>query len=282
MSAQPKILTIVIACDDLAKTYTTLRSVQEMRYRNHEIICLVPNSSTKILHILKRDFNWVTFVCDKSRPFSDLIKVMVEHARYSFIEAILFIQSGTTLEKDFINRMVIQYNNNQNADLFYPAIIRPDNKGTIYGGQSIGQWPHQIKAISDDNEFTIDPEKLKFLGPVCLMRTRVCYKHGVNGNDDELALFYWIEKMVLAGVSSLVTMNISVFYDGVLYSDLSETLIVPRSWYNDLERYISTYGTWYDKVVFWIRYRWRREGSIVARIIDSWWQGQAVYKTPED
>lgn len=282
MSVQPKILTIVIACDDIARTYTTLRSVQQMRYRNHEIICLVPNSSVNILRNLKTDFNWVTLICDKNRPFSDLIKVVVEHARYSFIEAILFVQAGSTLENDFVNQIVRHFNRYQNIDLFFPTIVRPDEKGTVYGGVSVGPWPHQMRSVTDQSNLLIDPERLHFLGPVCFARTKACFKNIITNADDELALFYWVERMMSAGVKSYVTLDLSVFFDGVIYSDLSDAMIVPKSWYGDLERYISTYGTWYDKVVFWTRYRWRREGSFIARFIDGWWQSQTVYKTPED
>lgn len=282
MSSQPKILTIIIACDDIARTYTTIRSAQQMRYRNHEIICLVPNSSTNILQSLKKDFNWLTIICDKNRPFSDLMKIIVEHARYSFIEAIFFIQTGASLERDLLNRLVLQFNQHQHTDLFFPTIVRPDEKGVVYGGIKVGPWPHQIKSVTDQAETAIDAEKLHFLGPACLARTSACFKHTISNNDDELALFYWVEKMVAGGVKSLATLDMSIFFDGVIYSDLSDTMIVPKSWYYDLERYISTYGTWYDKLVFWLRYRWRREGSLVARIIDGWWQSQTVYKTPEE
>src|SRR3989344_6020456 len=164
MSSQPKILTIVIACDDIARTYTTIRSTQQMRYRNHEIICLVPNSSVKILQSLKKDFNWLTIICDRNRPFRDLIKVIVEHARYSFIEPIFFIQACASLERDLLNRLVLQFNQNQHSDLFFPAIIRPDEKGIVYGGVKVGPWPHQIKTVTDRTELIVDVEKLHFLG----------------------------------------------------------------------------------------------------------------------
>ena len=51
-------------------------------------------------------------------------------------------------------------------------------------------------------------------------------------------------------------------------------------WYSDVERYIGTNGKWYDKVGFWLKFRWRREGSIFSRLIEQWLTETHAYKLP--
>ncbi|GEM_PF-5718950 len=282
MLIQPKILTVVIASDDLARTYTTIRSLQQMRYRNHEIVCVIAAGKETIRRHVQRDFNWLPIIYTPYASLSTLLQEAVERGRYSYVDGICFVQAGTTVDGEFLAKMVEPFKRHTTYAMFMPAVVRPEGKSIAYGAESKGLLPHQLRTVTELPDGVENLEDSHFLGPVCLLRAKTCYRYTFSEINDDLALLYWTETLIGDGVHTLTLGGVTVFYDGVLYSDLNDALIVPAGWYRDLERYIDTNGTWYDKADFWLRFRWRREGSLVARLIETWWQGGTVYRTPEE
>ncbi|MFA6082425.1 MAG: hypothetical protein WC773_03370 [Patescibacteria group bacterium] len=278
MLVQPKILTVIIASPDSAKTYTTIRSVQQMRYRNHEIVCTVPYERDLLRHNLLRDFNWLPLITAPRASLSTLLSIAVERGRYSNVDAVCFIQSGCTPEREFLAEMAVPLRTHTNIDLFMPSMVRPDDKGIVFGATRFGKWPHQMKSVIEIPEDELNIANSHFLGHSVLVRLSTCLKNQFSDINDDLTLLYWTEKIINNKHQTMAISSIKIFFDGVIFPDLSSALVVPKGWYKDMERYIQIYGSWYDKVGFVLRYRWRREGSLFSRLVDSWWQNQAAYK----
>ena len=279
MQIQPKLLTVIIANEDLAKCYTTIRSVQQTRYRNHEIVAVVPSYLQPICKRLRQDFNWLPIITDPVASLSTLMQIAIERAQYSHVDAICFVQAGTHLETAFLSQFTMYLRNHPKIGLFMPAVMRPEGR-VVFGADQKGQWPHHLQAIPTPPADNADIMGTHLLGPVCLIRLESCSKQAFSELNDDLALLYWTEKMIAHGLKTLSATTLTVFYDGTLYSDLTESVVVPSRWYSDVERYISTYGKWYDKVGFFIRYRWRREGGVFSKLIDYWLTDNHAYKLP--
>ncbi len=262
MSVQPKLLTVVIANNDSSATYTTLRSISTSRYRNHEIVCVVPYMYKKLRQQIAQDFAWVPQISSPYASVSSLLEMASARARIIFCDAILFIESGATFATNTIHDLVLEYNRVPSYDLILPSIIRRDGGGIVHGGAQMGKWPHQLKSITDYN---LSMDQPHFVGGVVLVRRAPSTNYRFVDSADDLALLYWTEGLLANGCSSHVALDVSVAYDRSLYCDFNDMMTVPGSWYADAKRYIAKRGTWYDKLEFVVRFGWRTENGVIGR-----------------
>lgn len=264
MPVQPKLLTVIIASADLAATYTTLHAVQATRYRNLEIVCVLSGHYKTLKAHMTRDFGWVPLITAPYASVSSLLEQCTARAHVSYCDAILYIQAGATLEPNRIHELVEEYNRLPKADLLMPTIVRRDGSGAVYGAKQAGKWPHQLQSVVNQEELK-QQKSSHFVGGACMARIKTCLKYPFGDSADDLALLYWTEQVLENGATSYVSTRVSVVFEGILYSDFSDMMMVPSAWYRDAERYIAARGTWYDKLAFAARFRWRTQTSIIGR-----------------
>ncbi len=279
MIVQPKLLTVFIASQDFAKNYATIRSLQQMHYRNHEIVCVVPAHHRQTAAQLRRDFNWMPIITKIGASVSTLLKDVIERGQYSHVDAFVFVESGTTAAQDFLHKLIEQIHLHPSANIIIPTITRPEGK-VIFGGKQYGKWPYQVSSVVLEEK--LDEIKTPyFLGGACLIQAKTVYKNPITESSDDLALLYWTSAMIQSDVRSHVALDLTANFDGVLYSDFLEGIGAPSSWFSDMRRYLNANGKWYDKLSFWAQCRWRHEGTIVSKMLHTFLQQNVAHKLPQ-
>jgi hypothetical protein len=281
MLVQPKILTVIVANDDIVKSYATIRSAQEMRYRNHEIVCIVPSRLKRLYAQIKRDFNWLPIISIPYASLSTLLGEAVARGRYAHVDGFCFVQSGTRLESETLTKLAEQLRLRPTFDLFMPVIDRGDGR-TVYGALPYGRWPHQLRPITTLTEETEVLPDSYFLGPICLVKASVCYNHPFSEMRDDLTLLYWNERLQQNEVKTAVITDIRILFDGTLYSDVTDSLVIPKGWFEDIKRYVETKGNAYDRLLFWLQYSWRSEGSLVSRLFMITWSHSRLIHSEQE
>lgn len=254
MPTQPKLLTVILASNDLARTYSTLHSVQALRYRNHEIICLVPPHLVALRNALRRDFNWMPVLTAPYASMSTLLTLAVEYGQQAFVDGFFFVQAGTSADPELLHIFSGHMAMHPAVQLFLPTVLRADGRSAVYGGVSHGRYPYQLQArFVDTKDENPTLENLLFVGGAYLMRARACYRLTTPYSADHLALLFWAVTASENNIKSCAFPDMTVLFDGPLFSDFLDGGAIPDEWYREMSRYIATMGSWYDVQVF----RWR-------------------------
>ncbi len=263
MHVQPKFLTMIVAHGDLAQVYTTIHSVLASRYRNHEIVILIPYGEHAIRTAVARDFRGLPILSSPHALQSTLLEQAIERARYSSALGLIIIEAGTLVEPSTIHQLADAFNRYSEIGLLLPAVVRQDGSGVYYGAAQAGKWPFHLRGM---HEVHTDAQA-HFAGALCLVRTSAIKRMHVPASQD-LAVLLWAENLLHNGVVSRVLDQVRVRYGGILYCDFHDMLVVPSGWFRDARRYVEQRGTWYDKWAFRIRYSWRSGGGLPTRLLD--------------
>lgn len=254
MPTQPKILTVILASSDLARTYSTLHSVQALRYRNHEIICLVPPHLVQLRSALRRDFNWMPVLTAPYSSMSTLLTLAVEYGQQSFVDGFFFVQAGTNLDPEYLHTVSQHMAMNPDVQLFLPTVLRADGRTAVYGAEVRGRYPYQLQARSvDEKDENTTLDNLLFVGGAYIIRARACYRLTTPYACDHLSLLFWALKTGENNIKSRTFLDMTVLFDGPLFSDFLEGGHVPDEWNREMSRYIAVTGSWYDEKVFRLR-----------------------------
>lgn len=276
MSIQPKILTLVIADNDIAKTYTTIRSAQGLHYRNHEIACAVPAEHHSIIPHLGRDFIWLSTFKKTFASDANWLDQVIERANSYHVDMIFFIHAGSTMKANFYEMIINQTPLYPEVGLFMPSVAHQDGK-TVYAIKSQGKLPHRLYSVNSPLLYTEGEDDAHFAGGAVLIKMKIANRFATPESDSETAIFFWIESIIKERISSMALYQPQVVFDGFLLVDLLEQISIPPHILHQLIQYVNQNGNWYDKLGFRYKYAWRKEGSWISKLFDRSGVGREEY-----
>lgn len=153
----PKVAIILVNYNGDEDTLECIKSLETIQYDNKEVFVIDNASSepTKLEESLKK-FSWVHFIqLEKNIGFAGGNNVGIQHALQKGVDAVLLLNNDTVVKKDFLNRMVEVWNNDESIGVVTGKILYfADQDKTWFAGGSINLNKAKIQHLNANRKDT--------------------------------------------------------------------------------------------------------------------------------
>lgn len=171
----PKIYIILLNWNGFSDTLECLESLQKINYPNYDVVVVDNHSTSDDVKIIKEkfgDFVKEIIVSEDNLGFSGGNNLGIQYSLNDGADFILLLNNDTTVEPDFLGKLLDVFSRNENVGISAPQINYFDTPKIVW---TVGGKVSKIRgsgfAYSDKNESEIDKneKEVTFASGCCLL-----------------------------------------------------------------------------------------------------------------
>lgn len=175
---------VIVNYNNYYDTIECIRSLNKIDYNSYRIVIVDNNSTNNSEQILRKTFPQYKIIqTGANLGFAGGNNIGIKEALASGAEYILLLNNDTTVEKDFLNKMIECFERNPEAGVVGGKILNYNNKDNIeYAGGHINFFKF-ISVHDDFIKVDIDTEVGFITGCLMLIKSETIKKVGLLSED---------------------------------------------------------------------------------------------------